>query len=47
MDIGFFKAGWVHDLQLHQFKACGTVKFVVGKSKEAMIIHCTKNTMVL
>ena len=37
---GFVKAGWVHDLQLNQCKASGTVKFVDGKGKEAMVIHC-------
>ena len=31
---GFVKAGWVHDLQLDQFKASGTVKFLNGKVKK-------------
>ena len=33
--LGFVKAGWVHDLRLHQFSTTDVVAFVIkGKAKD-------------
>ncbi len=37
---GFVKAGWVHDLRLHQFKTGGMVKLVVMAKVKQLWKYC-------
>ena len=36
---GFVKAGWVHDLRLHQFSSADGVKFVIKGKVKYMDTH--------
>ncbi len=41
---GFVKAGWVHNLRLHQFKTGCSVKFVLMAKVQQLWKYCIMNT---